>query len=645
MKRHIRFRFFSSAEVVALIALLVLSYQFAALVQIPAGHSRVVSKGSIQHLQCSDLSTPLTEWKEVNFPRWEMGIEEGLHCMRMRTTLSREDLSVDIGPAKLMVNALSGLGRIWLNGKKIDEVIHSTSVRRVLWLRPYSVVIPAHLVQDSNILEFEYFNYLPTLQIGQMLIAGEPLIEDKIGQVGFISKTTLEASSVLFGIIGTCLISFSIVFTQERLMRLSGTAMMCWALLTNLQIMVEVPSDYYLIWQALQYLTISCAAFAFVDFLKILSDINSNKLLIYCRNIYGYSGFALCIFFGNDSIYYLDIYWVGSILIYYIYIMAYCFFYKNLLQKNEGEWLAIQSAVTLILMIHDFMINSGTMELLWAEYGTVIPPLLAEEIYLMQFGATFVLAVMGIIVFNRYRIVQSYGQAEANRLEKALHLSEARLRDAMQKQQKINNIRLIQSERERLLMEIHDGVGSQLISGMLLAKKQKLNREAMLDMFQVCMDDVKVIIDCISLGKPANAAVMIGLLLERQRQRLAGLGITLRFKADQKHNATHPEISDAQCLHSCRIVQECIANAIKYAQCSVVTVHLRQYHDHLLVVVRDNGTGLPSADTIKLGRGLMNMRKRARLLSGQIRFLSKTDGFRVMLRFKNATTEDWQQAA
>ena len=164
-------------------------------------------------------------------------------------------------------------------------------------------------------------------------------------------------------------------------------------------------------------------------------------------------------------------------------------------------------------------------------------------------------------------------------------------------------------------------------------------------MFQVCMDDVRVIIDCISLGKPANAAKMIGALLERQRPRLKGLGIALDFIPDKKRNATNHDISDAQCLHASRIVQECIANAIKHAQCSKITVHLRQYRDHLMVVIRDNGEGLAPIDRMELGRGLKNMRKRARLLAGQIRFLSRNDGFSVMLRFRNTATDEWKAAA
>ena len=64
-----------------------------------------------------------------------------------------------------------------------------------------------------------------------------------------------------------------------------------------------------------------------------------------------------------------------------------------------------------------------------------------------------------------------------------------------------------------------------------------------------------------------------------------------------------------------------------------------------MVVIRDKGEGLAPIDRMELGRGLKNMRKRARLLAGHIRFLSRNDGFSVMLRFRNTVTEEWKAAA
>ncbi|NBS00721.1 MAG: hypothetical protein EBS72_00905 [Rhizobiales bacterium] len=605
----------------------------------------IVNQGSVQQFQCNDAHKPLTEWTKITLPHWETGLETPVRCMRMATTLTRAQLISDTGPSKLMINALSSLGTVWLNGEKIDDILHSDVRQRVLWFKPYAVAIPPHLVRDSNVLTFEYFNYQPMFQLGFLHIGSEPVIENMMRQVMFISKITINGSNVLFGILGAFLISFSILFKRERLIGLAGRTMFFWAIFLNMLMMVSVPAEYYVLWQALMYGFIAWTIFSFADFIKIIAEVKSNPVRSKLRNLFGISAPIICLYFGSDSVYYINIYWIGGAFFYFVSVLVRCVLFENIFVKKEGRMLIFQSSLTIILGAHDYLVASGQIKYAYQLLGGILPSIWFEEIYLMQFGMTVLLMVMGIIVFKRYRISQNYQMAEATRITKALQHSEERLREVLQKQHAINNIRLIQSERERLLMEIHDGVGSQLISGMLLAKKQDLSQAAVLDMFQVCMDDVRVIIDCISLGKPANAAKMIGALLERQRPRLKGLGITLDFIPDKKRNAANHDISDAQCLHASRIVQECIANAIKHAQCSTITVHLRQYRDHLMVVIRDNGEGLAPIDRMELGRGLKNMRKRARLLAGHIRFLSRNDGFSVMLRFRNTVTEEWKAAA
>ncbi len=635
--------FVSSSLVIMGMALLLFVFYLS------SGHSGpppvVVNSGTVQQFECADPSKPLTEWTKITLPHWENGIETPVRCMRMATTVTREQLTVEHGPAKLMINALSSLGRVRLNGEKIDEITHSDLQQRVLWFRPYAVPIPAHLVRDTNVLAMEYFNYQPMFQLGELHIGSEPVIENMMRQIWFVSKITVNGSNVLFGILGAFLISFSILFKRERLIGLAGMTMFGWAIFLNMLMMVVVPAEYYVLWQALMYAFIAWAIFSFADFIKVIAEVKSNPLRNKLRTIFALSATVICLYFGSSSVYYINIYWVGGAIVYFVSVLLRCVLLENMFLKREGRMLIFQSSLTVVLTFHDYLVASGQMKYAFALLGDYLPHVWFEEIYVMQFGMTALLMVMGIIVFKRYRTSQNYQMAEATRITKALQHSEERLREVLQKQHAINNIRLIQSERERLLIEIHDGVGSQLISGMLLAKKQDLSQAAVLDMFQVCMDDVRVIIDCISLGKPANAARMIGALLERQRPRLKGLGIELKFIPEKKRNATNQDISDAQCLHASRIVQECIANAIKHAQCSMITVHLRQYRDHLMVVIRDNGEGLAPIDRMELGRGLKNMRKRARLLAGQIRFLSRHDGFSVMLRFKNTTTEEWKAAA
>ncbi|NDB16458.1 MAG: hypothetical protein EB018_06140 [Gammaproteobacteria bacterium] len=66
-----------------------------------------------------------------------------------------------------------------------------------------------------------------------------------------------------------------------------------------------------------------------------------------------------------------------------------------------------------------------------------------------------------------------------------------------------------------------------------------------------------------------------------------------------------------------RIVQESLNNAIKYSRASRITVGARHSTAGYSVWVEDNGVGLP--DPLSEGRGLSNMRRRARDIGGSLR--------------------------
>ncbi len=72
-----------------------------------------------------------------------------------------------------------------------------------------------------------------------------------------------------------------------------------------------------------------------------------------------------------------------------------------------------------------------------------------------------------------------------------------------------------------------------------------------------------------------------------------------------------------------RICQESLANVLKHANATQVTVTLSFDDSHARLAIRDNGAGFDPATPRTRGResggfGLINMRERARLLGGEL---------------------------
>jgi signal transduction histidine kinase len=70
--------------------------------------------------------------------------------------------------------------------------------------------------------------------------------------------------------------------------------------------------------------------------------------------------------------------------------------------------------------------------------------------------------------------------------------------------------------------------------------------------------------------------------------------------------------------HVFAIVNEAMANIVRHAQAKSVEIHAHDLGAQLQIDIKDDGIGIPPDP--KAGYGLRNMRDRARLLNGDLRF-------------------------
>jgi signal transduction histidine kinase len=87
-------------------------------------------------------------------------------------------------------------------------------------------------------------------------------------------------------------------------------------------------------------------------------------------------------------------------------------------------------------------------------------------------------------------------------------------------------------------------------------------------------------------------------------------------------------------LHFLRIIQEAVTNAIMHAKASEVSVriHAGDGSDAVLIVeIRDDGEGSPP-DVVHAGRGIGNMKSRAKALGAEFRFDRENSGTCIELR-------------
>jgi signal transduction histidine kinase len=200
------------------------------------------------------------------------------------------------------------------------------------------------------------------------------------------------------------------------------------------------------------------------------------------------------------------------------------------------------------------------------------------------------------------------------------------------------------SERARIMREMHDGLGAQLMTALRGVERGGMDKLQMAQALQEGLDELRLLMDSSDNDQPLQAA--LANWRNRWDARLATVGLALRWEMDD--GLDHVALPGDTVLQIMRVLQEATANVIKHAQASEVLVRaVVQADPHhpgeraLLLQVIDNGVGL-SGDASGAavnrasgaGRGLGNMRQRAMLIGASVATESRSDasGAQVTLR-------------
>ncbi|SFX04673.1 sensor histidine kinase [Marinospirillum alkaliphilum] len=178
-------------------------------------------------------------------------------------------------------------------------------------------------------------------------------------------------------------------------------------------------------------------------------------------------------------------------------------------------------------------------------------------------------------------------------------------------------------ERNRLLREMHDGLGAQLTSALYAARSQQVSVEEMADYLQLALEDLRMMMDSLQTFD-GDVATLLGQLRYRMERRLQAAGLKLVWKVDDLPDL--PEMTPQNALNLQRIVQESLINVIKHAQASEVELVARlKDRQTLQISITDNGCGFNLQDDAS-GRGLSNLHHRATELQAELSIRTATTG-------------------
>ena len=188
---------------------------------------------------------------------------------------------------------------------------------------------------------------------------------------------------------------------------------------------------------------------------------------------------------------------------------------------------------------------------------------------------------------------------------------------------------LVREERERIGMDLHDGIIQSLygvglsLQNVLLQfdKNREESREhinAALDAINESIRDIRAYILDLRPRQLRGQDLYTG-IESLLREFRANTLIDVELKKDVEHIERLPE-EDAEILfHVC---QEALGNIAKHAKASKVTVRLWETQQRVMLRVSDNGVGFDKAKVNQhLGHGISNMTSRVEAVGGGIEII------------------------
>jgi len=184
-------------------------------------------------------------------------------------------------------------------------------------------------------------------------------------------------------------------------------------------------------------------------------------------------------------------------------------------------------------------------------------------------------------------------------------------------------------ERQRIMADMHDGLGSTLVGLLGAVQSGRVSLPEVERRLHEALQEMRLAVDALD-ATDGDLAAILGNVRHRMRGAIEHSGVCFRWQVGELPQLS--SLTPGAVLVIQRIVLEALTNSLRHASARVVTVTTQLDGSWLQIGVSDDGIGFDEA-TIVPGRGLQNLRQRARGLGGTVEICSaRGAGTRVILR-------------
>ena len=290
-------------------------------------------------------------------------------------------------------------------------------------------------------------------------------------------------------------------------------------------------------------------------------------------------------------------------------------------RREAGPALVLGALVgSELLAIHDWLVAVNLLP-----YGTQL---------WQNYGLGLVVGAMTLALAQRYFAAFATARSLNQQLEQGIARKTAELDANYRQMAAYEKAVALADERQRLIRDMHDGIGSQLITTVSAVERGQMAPPEVAALLRDCIDDLRIVFDSL---EPAHGDLGLALASLRYRlaPRLKAAGLDSTWNLDALSDT--PSLSPTEVLQVLRIVQEALTNVIKHSGAQHATLDARTWVGGTCIRVTDDGQGPSGSTTASAGRGLRNMEHRAGQIGATLQVQFSATGTTVELRLPRST--------
>ena len=519
-------------------------------------------------------------------------------------------------------------GRLVLNDVPLAAIQEPSADVIVRWERPHLIPIPSALLRPgpNQLLVRIAATPVSTGRMPMPAIGPYAQLLPEYERRLFWIRTMSQFTVISCLIVGAMALFIWLRRRDEHLYGLFGAASLLWGVRTLTLIIEEMPATEWHAWRTVYHGATGGFVIVMLLFAMRLAGLQYPRLKWALLGYWALGPLGYVATNGNEMA--INRYWAGGLLPIGIAILVIS---TVAAWRQRGAALIALSGALLIAVVaglHDYLLAAATPVI-----RALAPQLAAHRIFLLHYAADLLLVVMGGILSARLIGALQSVELLNRTLEFRVAERESALLANYQRLRTLERQHAAGEERQQIIRDLHDGLGSQLFLTLSKAEIGRIDQDGMVQALRECIADMRLTLEAMS-PEGNDFLEAWGNFRFRWKQLLEAAGLDSTWEIDNRDGFV--ELTPHVSIQLLRIVQEALTNVLKHARAAKVAIRLTIDDANMVIEVRDDGRGLGTAMS-PAGRGLANMHARARRVGAHLDISDLNPGVLVSLDYRRAT--------